>query len=161
MNRPMRCYTKKKIHTNYVTLQKFREARWPPVCWTPDGTVWVLLTLFSTQTLLPPESKQRLLKSMQFGQDPLAIAPLCSTLERLWHAAFYHKKTMFPLTWANSGFSSVFFRHNLHEYFQFFSRIRLCIEEDNFRELKRFILENQPLWQNGTLVYFTTSTLLS
>ena len=98
MNRPMRCYTKKKIHTNYVTLQKFREARWPPVCWTPDGTVWVLLTLFSTQTLLPPESKQRLLKSMQFGQDPLAIAPLCSTLERLWHAAFYHKKTMFPLT---------------------------------------------------------------
>lgn len=35
--------------------------------------------------------------------------------------------------------------HNLHEYFQFFARIRLSIEEDSFDELKRDFLESHPL----------------
>ncbi|XP_078381556.1 queuine tRNA-ribosyltransferase accessory subunit 2-like isoform X2 [Oculina patagonica] len=35
--------------------------------------------------------------------------------------------------------------HNLHEYCQFFSRIRLSIEEDNFEEFKRNVLQGQPL----------------
>lgn len=35
--------------------------------------------------------------------------------------------------------------HNLHEYSQFFARIRSSIEEDNFDEFKRDFLESQPL----------------
>lgn len=38
------------------------------------------------------------------------------------------------------------FRHNLQQYVQFFAKIRLSIEEDNFEEFKGNVLTGHPLW---------------